>query len=130
MKPDIHNRTDIEKLIIHFYTKVKADAVIGFIFNETVQINWDHHVQVITDFWESILLDNPVYKNNAMDVHYTLNRKVPLQKIYFETWLMLFTSSVDDLYFGKIANMAKTRAKSIAAVMEFKMNGSDTKSIL
>ena len=62
MKPDITNRTDIEKLIILFYEKVKKDTVIGFIFTDVVPINWEHHIPLIVDFWETILLDNPVYK--------------------------------------------------------------------
>lgn len=130
MKADIGSRSDIEELIIHFYEKVKPDPSIGFIFSDTVKIDWAHHIPVIVDFWESILLDNPVYKKNAMEVHYDLNKKLPLQKIHFETWLRLFTSSIDELFEGKIALLAKKRAKSIADVMEFKMNESNNKNSL
>ncbi len=130
MKPDINSREDITKLIILFYEKVKPDPVIGFIFTRVVPIDWEHHIPVIVDFWETILLDNPVYKKNAMEVHYDLNNKTPLQKIHFETWLSLFTTTVDELYEGKIATLAKTRAKSIAAVMEFKMSDFNNKNSL
>ncbi len=119
---DIESRRDIEQLIINFYDKVKQDKTIGFIFNEVVPINWEHHIPVIVDFWETILLNNPVYKKNAMEVHYDLNKKVHLQKEHFESWIYLFTSTVDELFAGKIATLAKTRAKSIADVMLFKMN--------
>jgi hemoglobin len=120
-KKDITTREDISRLIIQFYEQVKQDGTIGFIFNDVVKINWEHHIPLIADFWETILLDNPVYKKNAMEVHYDLNKKVPLHKEYFSQWLVLFCSTVDDLFEGKIANLAKTRARSIAAVMEFKM---------
>ena len=119
---DIENRADIEKLIVQFYEKVKLDTTIGFIFNEVVAMDWPHHIPVIVDFWETILLDNPVYKKNAMEVHYDLNKKVALKKEHFTSWLYLFTSTVDELYEGKIATLAKTRAKSIADVMLFKMS--------
>jgi len=122
MKKDITTRADIEQLIIAFYEKVKQDATIGFIFTDVVKINWAHHIPVIVDFWESILLDNPVYKKNAMEVHYDLNKKVPLQKEHFESWMLLFATSVDELFEGKIATSAKVRAQSIASVMLFKMN--------
>lgn len=122
MKPDIVSRKDIELFIVSFYEKVKADETIGFIFNEVMQMDWEHHVPVIVDFWETILLDNPVYKKNAMEVHYSLNKKVPLTKEHFEKWLQLFSISVDELYEGKIATLAKTRAKGIADVMLLKMN--------
>lgn len=122
MKPDISSRAEIEQLIDLFYEKVKKDTVIGFIFTDVVPINWDHHIPVIVDFWETILLDNPVYKKNAMEVHYDLNRKLPLKKEHFESWLNLFFTTLDELFEGKIATLAKTRAKSIADVMLFKMS--------
>ena len=122
MKKDISSRADIEQLIMLFYDKVKQDATIGFIFTEVVPINWEHHIPVIVDFWEAILLDNPVYTKNAMEVHYDLNKKQPLQKAHFDSWLHLFTTTVDELFEGKIANEAKIRATSIAAVMLFKMS--------
>ncbi|MES2847812.1 MAG: group III truncated hemoglobin [Bacteroidota bacterium] len=122
MKADIASRNDIEKFIVAFYEKVKHDETIGFIFNEVVKMDWEHHIPVIVDFWESILLDNPVYKRNAMEVHYSLNQKLPLTKEHFDKWLQLFSSTIDDLYEGKIATMAKTRAKGIADVMLLKMN--------
>jgi hemoglobin len=122
---DIESRADIEKLIISFYEKVKLDTTIGFIFNEVVAMDWPHHIPVIVDFWETILLDNPVYKKNAMEVHYDLNKKVALKKEHFTSWLHLFTSTVDELYEGKIATLAKTRAKSIADVMLFKMSNAN-----
>jgi len=122
MKKDISCRQDIEKMIIEFYEKVKPDLTIGFIFTDIVKINWEHHIPVIVDFWEGILLDNPVYQRNAMEVHYHLNNQMPLQKVHFETWLHLFATTVDELFEGKIAALAKTRAKSIAALMQFKMD--------
>ena len=122
MKKDISNRQDIEQLIIGFYEKVKPDATIGFIFTEIVTINWEHHIPVIVDFWEGVLLDNPVYQKNTMEAHYHLNERMPLKKAHFETWLNLFTSTVDELFGGKIADLAKSRAKSIATVMQFKMD--------
>jgi len=88
-------------------------------------VDWDHHIPIITDFWETILLDNPVYKNNAMAVHYALSRKVALQEEHFNRWLQLFSETMDELYKGKTAELAKTRAKSIAGLMQHKMAGSN-----
>ena len=121
MKTDISSRADIEKMVFQFYELVKADNTISFIFTNVVQMNWEKHIPVIVDFWETILLDNPVYTKNAMEVHYDLNKKIPLQKEHFKSWVHLFITTVDDLFEGKIAALAKTRAKSIAAVMLFKM---------
>jgi len=125
MKPDINSRADIEKFITAFYEKVKVDTTIGFIFTEVVQMNWEKHIPLIVDFWETILLDNPVYKKNAMEVHFDLNKKIPLQKEHFTKWLILFGNAIDELFEGKTAAMAKTRARSIGDVMFFKMDNAN-----
>ena len=65
-----------------------------------------------------------------MEVHYDLNKQIPLQPEHFKSWLHLFNTSVDELYEGKKADLAKKRAKSIADVMLFKMNNTDNKKSL
>ncbi|MEO6723506.1 MAG: group III truncated hemoglobin [Ferruginibacter sp.] len=130
MKRDIESREDITLFIYEFYGKVKVDPVIGFIFNEVAKMNWETHIPLIVDFWETILLDNPVYKKNAMEVHYDLNKKLPLQKEHFDTWLFLFNSTVDELFEGSIVTLAKTRAKAIADLMFFKINDTNNKRSL
>jgi hemoglobin len=121
-KKDIETRDDIERFIRSFYEKVKADDRIGIIFNEIVSIDWEHHIPIITDFWESILLDNPVYQNNGMEIHYKLHAHYPLTKEHFDAWLSLFDSTLDEMFQGNITELARKRAKAIAALMKFKMN--------
>lgn len=118
---DISCRADIEYFIHSFYKQVMADDTIGIIFTEIAPINLAHHIPVITDFWESVLLDNPVYKNNAMAVHYALNKIFPLKQAHFDAWLKIFNNEIDKLYCGPITDKAKKRAKSIADLMLFKM---------
>ncbi|MEP6712526.1 MAG: group III truncated hemoglobin [Ferruginibacter sp.] len=121
-KRDIKTREDIEMLMRSFYRKVIQDETLGIIFTQIVPLNWEHHIPLITDFWETILLDNPVYKNNAMEVHYSLNRIFPLQEKHFKAWLHLFNTTLDEMYDGKIALLAKKRAAGIAALMQHKIN--------
>ena len=118
---EIQTRMDIELLLATFYEKVKKDDIIGYIFNDIAKVNWEHHIPIICDFWETLLLGATSYSKNAMQVHYVLNRKVPLEEKHFQRWLQLFNETVDDLFTGDIAVMAKTKAKSIAALMQFKM---------
>ncbi len=118
---DIQSRNDIELLINTFYEKVKKDDTIGFIFNDIAKVNWPHHLPVMYDFWETLLLDSASYKKNAMAVHYSLNRIVPLEEKHFQRWLQLFSETIDSLFTGDIATMAKTKATSIAALMQFRM---------
>ena len=120
---DIASRKDIEFLMKNFYDKVKKDNTIGPIFNDIAKVNWEHHIPIICDFWETLLLDAASYRKNVMEVHFILNRKIPLEEKHFQVWLQLFSATVDELFSGKNAEMAKTKARSIAALMQFKIKG-------
>ena len=120
-KREIANRDDIKELINSFYEKVKADELIGFIFNDVAKVDWPHHLPIMYDFWESLLLDGSNYGRNAMDPHFKLNKLVPLEPAYFDRWLALFEATVTTLFTGEKAEQALTRARSIKEIMAFKM---------
>ena len=44
-----------------------------------------------------------------------------MSKAHFDHWLMLFTTTVDDLFEGEKAEQTKQRATSIATVMQIKI---------
>src|SRR5688500_12980616 len=121
-RKDITTRDDISLFLRSFYEKVMHDETIGIIFTDVVKMDWDHHIPLIADFWETILLDNPVYKKNAMEVHYQLNEKFPLLPKHFAAWLQIFTETIDSMFEGAITELAKKRAAGIAGLMQFKMN--------
>ena len=122
MKRDIKTRADIENFIKSFYEKVIVDETIGMVFTKIFPLNWEHHIPLITDFWETILLDNPVYKKNAMSVHFDINKIFPLQKKHFNAWLHLFDITLNEMYEGPITELAKKRAEGIAKMMQIKMD--------
>jgi len=122
-KHDIENRGDIEKLINSFYDKVKRDEVIGFIFNDVAKVNWEKHLPVMYGFWESIIFFKNTYSGNPMLVHLHLNEIIKLRKEHFERWLQLFTNTVDELFEGEKAALAKEKAISIATIMKTKIAG-------
>lgn len=121
-KTDIDSRPAIELFVAAFYEKLMRDENIGIIFTKIVPIQLEEHLPVIADFWESILLDHPLYKNNAMGVHYAIHEKFPLKQEHFDTWLMHFNNTIDEMFVGIKTDLAKKRAKDIAALMFFKMN--------
>ena len=121
MKRDIVERKDIDLLMKFFYDKLLADETISYIFTDVAKINIDEHLPVIADFWESVLLHKNVYHNNTMKIHLDLNNKSTLQKSHFETWLRYFTETLDELFEGNTALLAKQRAVSIATVMQIKI---------
>lgn len=117
MKKDIENREDIKLLIDNFYDKVKVDPLISFIFNDITKVNWEKHLPVMYDFWENALFYTGGYTGNPMEIHTRLNRVVPLTAEHFQQWIHLFTNTVDELYTGEKAQLAKHRAISIATLI-------------
>lgn len=121
MKNDIANREDIDLLMHNFYKKLLDDNTINYIFTDVVKIDIETHIPVIADFWESILFHRNVYHNNPMKIHLDIQNKTPLLKHHFNTWLCYFNDTVDELFEGRIAEMSKQRALSIATVMQIKI---------
>jgi hemoglobin len=120
MKTDIRSREDILLLMQEFYKKLLADDSIAYFFTDVAKINLEHHLPVLVDFWDSILFQSDTYRKNAMQPHMNLHQKSPLKNSHFDTWLKYFFETVDDLFEGEKAFMAKERAKSIATVMQIK----------
>jgi hemoglobin len=118
MNQDINSRADIELLVNTFYNQVKKDDILKKFFKN---VSWEKHLQVMYDFWENAIFYSGVYAGNPMNVHSSLNKKMPLSADAFRRWTELFTVTVDKLFSGANANLIKQRAVSIATVMQIKI---------
>ncbi len=124
MKPDIRTPADIRSLIDTFYGKVRADDVLGYVFNEVAQVDWPRHLPIMYAFWEFLLLGTPdAYRGNPIQKHFDLHAKYPLKAEHFERWVKLFHETVDELFEGPGAENAKFRALSIAETWKPKFDG-------
>lgn len=120
MKKDIANREDLLLLVTEFYKKLLADDSISYLFTDVAKIDLTHHLPVLVDFWDNILFQSNTYQKNAMQPHMVLHQKSPLRKHHFDTWLNYFIQTVDELFDGEKAFLAKERARSIVTVMHIK----------
>lgn len=120
MKKDIHNRNDIIRLVDTFYEKIKTDQVIGFLFYEVANVNWENHLPKMYDFWENVLFFTGNFDGNPMQKHKELHNKCPLTHAHFNQWNKVFVKTVDELFEGEKAEEIKLRAKSISDVIIYK----------
>ncbi|MEE9349968.1 MAG: group III truncated hemoglobin [Flavobacteriaceae bacterium] len=121
MKKEIENREDLYKLVSLFYVKLLKDDNVKHFFDDMMENDGlEHHLQILVDFWDNMLFYTGAYKRNAMQPHLVLNQTKPFLANHFITWLMHFYTSIDELFIGELAHAAKTRAQSIAMVMEMK----------
>ena len=121
MTNDIESKKEIELLVDTFYSKVKADELIGYIFTDIAKVNWEKHLPVMYSFFENMLFYTGTYTGNPMELHKHINRLYPLTAEHFVRWNLLFTTTVDELFTGDKAELVKQRAKSISAVMQIKI---------
>ncbi len=119
---DISNRTDVEVLVNSFYKALLSDDHIKHFFEPIVSSgNLDSHLRIITDFWHDILFLSSDYRNNAMKPHMELHKQHTMTPAHFTTWLTHFNKTVDQHFSGEKAHLAKTRALSIATIMQIKL---------
>lgn len=122
-KPDISSKTDIKLIITTFYDKLLKDDEMFPFFEDIIQKNQlEHHLDVITNFWNDILFNTTDYRDNVMQKHLTKHSFVKFEKAHFAIWISYFTASITAFFNGENAERMKGRAQSIAMVMQVKMN--------
>jgi hemoglobin len=122
MKKDIENREDLEHMLRAFYEKVFQDELIGRFFTEVVPLDLDTHIPVIADFWESVIFGKRGYRKNVMEVHRHISELSPIRKEHLDRWVEQFTQTISEWFEGEKAELMKQRARSIATLMDIKLN--------
>lgn len=117
MKKDIEDRSDIKLVVDNFYGKVKKDPLIGPVFIGVIRHNWPAHLEKMYRFWETVLLDKHSYHGSPFAPH----AQMPLEQKHFETWLSLFSETVDENFTGEKADEAKWRAQKMAEMFYHKI---------
>jgi hemoglobin len=120
---DIEDRADCERLVRAFYGRVLVDPIIGWIFADVAKLDVEAHVPVIASFWETILLGAHSYTGGAFRPHAALHAKVRLRAGHFERWLVLWRETVDELFAGERAELAKEHARRVADAFHRRLHG-------
>lgn len=123
---DIETRADCERLVRAFYGRALTDPIIGFIFTDVAHLDLEEHVPKIASFWETILLGAQSYGGGAFAPHVMLHRQVPLRAGHFERWLSLWRTTVDELFEGPRAELAKSHATRVGQAFSRRLQTLDT----
>ncbi len=85
----------IDRLVESFYGRVRADAVLGPIFEAVIKDSWAPHLAKMKTFWSSIAFVNGRYSGKPMQAHAKL---LPtLEPGHFAIWLRLFRETVEEI---------------------------------
>lgn len=114
MKKDIKNRQDVKELVKTFYGRIRTDVYLGPIFNKHIT-DWPSHFEHLTDFWEGNLFFKKIFKGRPLQVHKRVDRDEDyvINEQHFGVWLNHWVQTVDELFEGENAEMAKFRARKI-----------------
>ena len=103
----------IERLVHTFYGRVRADDVIGPIFEAKID-DWDGHLAKLCAFWSSVTLRTGRYDGRPMSPHLIM----PLEGAHFDRWLDLFESTATEVLPRPAAAVFVDRARRIADSFE------------
>lgn len=110
------NRENINEMVLAFYTKIlREDNDVSKVFvsilgDEIHSQLWREHIEILTNFWAMIAIDDTTYNGNPLRPHLSL----PLKREMFGSWLSMFFEIIDSLYEPRLGAVFKDRAEIIA----------------
>ena len=119
---DLATRADVELLVRTFYRAAAMDDLLGPVF-AAAQVDWSSHLAKVADFWMWQLLGVRGYEGNPLLAHRPAHTATPFTDAHFERWLALFTETVDELFDGPTAQLAKARAAKMAQALRRLLRG-------
>ena len=119
---DLSGREDIVAFLWTFYRNAFQDPLIGRFFTEVVPLDLDTHIPQIADFWEAIVFNTQGYRKNVMEVHRHIHHLSEIKKEHLDRWVSIFSSTLDKSFSGSRTELMKQRARSIATMMDIKLN--------
>jgi hemoglobin len=122
MREELKTREDVFKLVSRFYTKVRAEPVLGPIFNESIE-DWDEHLEKLTDFWESNLFFKASYRGNPGRAHIKVDQENEnsIEAGHFGRWMNLWFETIDENFQGELAERAKNNARKMGSHLYLKI---------
>ena len=100
----------ISELVETFYAAVRADEVLGPIFNGRVA-DWSEHLSKLKDFWSSVTLMTGRFKGAPMAAHAAMSE---IEHAHFDRWLLIWRRSVERSCPAEAAALFVQKAEMIA----------------
>ena len=113
---EIKTREDVNEMVDSFYFKVRKHEELGPIFNEAIGELWFLHIDTLTRFWETLLLDKRSYYGSPFPKHLALK----IEPHHFDMWLELFIYNINTQYEGEKAELAKEKAATLKKMFQSK----------
>lgn len=110
----------ISRLVDAFYARVRADPLLGPVFDARIS-DWEPHLQQMRLFWSSVALMSGAYHGRPMPKHLPL----PVDAVHFDRWLELFEQTAREVCPPTAADHFIERARRIAESLELGIAGAN-----
>lgn len=84
----------IRALVFSFYDRVRADALLGPIFEDRLEARWDSHLERMCDFWSTVLNATGRYRGDPIGTHADLP---DIEPRHFDRWMDLFERTAREI---------------------------------
>jgi hemoglobin len=84
----------VQNVVAAFYDKVRAGAVLGPVFEDTIGVHWDAHLERIVRFWLTAAMIERCYDGrDFMSAHM---KHPSIRSEHIRRWLLLFQETLAD----------------------------------
>lgn len=101
----------LRQLVGVFYARVRADDLIGPLFNSAID-DWPDHLAKLADFWSSVMLASGRYKGQPVPAH--ARHRAQITPAMFDRWLALWAETTSALMTPEAAHALQGKAVRIA----------------
>ncbi|MXO67132.1 group III truncated hemoglobin [Altericroceibacterium endophyticum] len=105
------DESDIEMVVHRFYERVRADEVLGPLFNDAIG-DWPLHLDKLCAFWSSVMLTTGRYKGQPVPAHRKHADRI--DPAMFDRWLALWAQTTSELLERPAARAMQEKANRIA----------------
>lgn len=105
------NRENLTELVHRFYDDVRADPVLGPVFEAALHDHWETHLPRMVEFWSTIMLGSKSFSGNVFAKHMALQGVTPA---HFAAWVKLWEQHTSRLFTPALALELQATAHGIA----------------
>lgn len=124
---DLDTTEEVFEMVTRQYVDVVQDELLEPYFNFAPGfIDWQGHIESVSDYWCHVLLYAPGYEIDVIEMHRPLHDADSFTPELFDRWLEIFHDTVDGGWAGPYADRAKKRATGMAWAMAQRLLGKGT----
>jgi hemoglobin len=117
----------LKQLVESFYDRVRADRLIGPVFNDAIA-DWPDHLEKLQAFWSSVMLTSGRYKGQPLPAH--IRHGARIDAAAFDRWLALWGQVTGEMFDPAIAARFQDKAARIAESLQLGIQFAGAKGLL